>query len=86
MPNSNRFVNQHRYFARRIDDCLETVGLRLVTLEGQTYDTGTAATALNIADFGSDDMLVIDQMIEPIVMNDTGLLRTGKVMLRKASQ
>lgn len=81
-----RFANQHRYFVRRIGECLAEAGIRLVSLEGQPYDTGSAATAVNIADFGPDDELVVDQMIEPIVMNEAGLLRPGSVTLRKAGQ
>jgi hypothetical protein len=81
-----RFANQHRYFVRRIEECLAAVGLRLVTLEGESYLTGAAVNALNLADFGPEDDLVVDQMVEPIVMNAGGLLRAGTVMLRKASQ
>jgi len=81
-----RFSNQHRYFVRRIGDCLQEVGIRLVNLEGQPYDTGSAVTAVNIADFEPEDSLVVDQMIEPIVMNEAGLLRPGTVTLRKAGQ
>jgi hypothetical protein len=83
---SLRFANQHRYFVRRIEDCLVSQGLRLVSIEGQSYDTGTAVTALNIGDFGPNDILVVDQMIEPIVMNESGLVRTGTVTLRKNDQ
>jgi hypothetical protein len=35
-----RFVNQHRFFLRKIDQNLETAGLRLVNLEGQPYEDG----------------------------------------------
>jgi hypothetical protein len=83
---SSRLTNQHRYFLKRIDECLIEVGLRLVNLEGQAYDPGAAATALNLGDFNADDQLVIDQMIEPIVMSPSGLLRTGTVILRRAEQ
>jgi len=44
-----------------------------------------AATALNIADFGADDHLLVDQMLEPIIMGADGLVRAGTVMLRKAA-
>jgi hypothetical protein len=83
---SSRFTNQHRYFLKRIDECLTEAGLQLVNLEGQVYDPGAAAKALNLGDFDADDQLIIDHMIEPIVMGDSGLLRTGTVMLRKADQ
>src|SRR5260370_40232220 len=63
---SLRFANQHRYFIMRIDECLAGVGLKLVNLEGQAYDPGAAVTALNVADFGAEDDLVVDLMIEPV--------------------
>ena len=78
-----RFTNQHRYFVGKIENCLESSGMRLVSLEGQQYDTGTAATALNIGDFGPDDTLVVAETIDPIVMNAMGLHRMGTVVLKK---
>jgi hypothetical protein len=57
--------------------------MRIVNLEGQSYDTGAAATAINVADFSPDDVLVVDQMLEPIIMGTDGLLRSGTVTLRK---
>ncbi|SRR6266571_5300427 len=83
---SLRFANQHRYFIKRIDECLAGAGLKLVNIEGQRYDPGAAVTALNLGDFGAEDELVVDQMIEPVIMNVSGLLRAGTVMLRKAEQ
>jgi hypothetical protein len=81
---SLRFANQHRYFIKKIEDCLDTIGFRLVNLEGQTYEHGSAVSALNVGDFNEEDDLVVDQMIEPIVMGREGLLRPGTVVLRKA--
>jgi hypothetical protein len=81
-----RYANQARYFLKKIDDGLERFGLRIVTLEGQPYDPGVAVSALNITDFGPDDLLVIDQMVEPIVMGQDGLIREGTVMLAKVNR
>jgi hypothetical protein len=81
-----RFASQHRYFLRRVEDCLAAAGLRFVTLEGEPYLTGTAAHAVNLAEFGPDDELVVDQMLEPIVMSASGLLRQGTVLLRKVDR
>ena len=81
---TTRHANQARYFHKRIDDGLSAFGLRLVSLEGQPYDPGMAVSALNIADFGPDDHLVIEQMIEPVVMGPEGLVRGGTVMLARA--
>lgn len=86
LPESEatRLVSQMRYIDRQIEDQLEKVGVRVVDLEGQPFDAGTAVTALNAADFDVAETLCIDQMIEPVVMGPRGLLQYGVVMLRKA--
>ncbi|MEM5343660.1 hypothetical protein [Paraburkholderia azotifigens] len=81
-----RYANQARYFQKRIDDGLNAFGLRIVSLEGQPYDPGMAVSALNIADFGPDDQLVVEQMVEPVVMGPEGLVRGGTAMLAKAER
>jgi len=81
---SSRYANQFRYYLKRLDESLEAVGMRLVNVEEHPYDPGMAAKALNLDDFGSDDRLLVDQMVEPIIMGPKGLLRTGTIMVRKA--
>src|SRR5262245_14374832 len=70
---ANRYVNQLRYFQKKIDESLDSAGLRLVSVEGQAFDPGMAAAALNLGDFGPDDTLEVDQMVEPIIMGPDGL-------------
>lgn len=83
---STRYVNQLRYFQKRIEESLDQVGLKLVNVEGQYFDPGVAATALNVADFSPDDRLIINQMIEPIIMGGEGLKRQGTVMVGKVEK
>lgn len=80
-----KYANQYRYYLKRLEESLESAGMRLVNLEGLPYDPGMAASALNVADFGPDDRLFVDQMIEPVIMGPDGLIRSGTVMLRKAA-
>ncbi len=79
-----RYENQLRFFLRRLEDNLTAAGMTLVNVEGQVFDAGMAATALNIADFGPQEELVVDQMVEPIIMGTEGIRRTGTVTLRQA--
>lgn len=81
---SARFQNQLRFFQKRLEETLTRTGLKLVNLEGQLYDTGMAASPLNIADFAPEDRLVVDQMVEPVIMGGDGIVRTGTVMLKRA--
>ena len=80
---SSRYANQLRYFQKRVEENLELNGLKLVNVEGQPYDTGMAASALNVGDFDPEDVLLVDQMVEPIIMGPNGLRRQGTIMLRK---
>lgn len=79
-----RYASQLRYFQKKVDEQLEVAGLKLVSVEGQPFDSGIAAAAVNLADFGPEDTLLIEQMVEPIVMGSEGLKRSGTVLLRKA--
>jgi hypothetical protein len=80
---SGRYVNQLRYFQKKVEESLESTGLKLVNIEGQPYDPGMPVAALNVGDFGPDDVLLVDQMVEPIIMGPNGLRKQGTVMLRK---
>ncbi len=53
--------------------------------KGQPFDAGVAAQPLNLDEFGPDDMLVVDQMLEPIVMGPEGIVKEGSILLRKAA-
>lgn len=78
-----RYANQMRFFQKRIDSAAEVAGARIVTIEGQPFEPGMAASPLNLEDFQDGDTLFVDQMLEPIVMGNEGVLRIGTMMLRK---
>ncbi len=80
---SQRYLSQYKYHLKQIEDSLEMSGLKIVNVEGLHFDPGMAASPLNIEDFGPDELLLVDQMIEPIIMDVNGVIRTGTVMLRK---
>ena len=78
-----RYKSQLRWFMKKVEESLEQVDLRIVDVEGHPFDPGMAATPLNIEDFDSEDSLVVDQMLEPIIMGKEGLVKTGTVILRR---
>ena len=83
---ASRYMNQLRYFQKKISGNLEDNGLKMVDVEGQVYDPGIAASALNITDFKPDDYLVVNQMVEPIIMDSEGVRKTGTVILKKVEK
>ena len=78
-----RFLSQFRYFQKQLEDKLSDAGYRLQNLEGQTFDPGIAATAVNQSDFLPEDALIVEQMLEPVILNENGIVKMGKVSLRK---
>ena len=78
-----RYLNQVRFFERRVEQAAESIGAKLVSIEGLQFEAGLAATPLNLDEFSESDTLFVDQMLEPIVMGSTGVLRFGTLMLRK---
>lgn len=78
-----RYSNQLRYFQGKVEASLKAADCRLVNLEGQLFEEGFPATALNIGDFGQEDELIVDQMLEPIVMGVDGVVRRGSVLVKR---
>lgn len=78
-----RYKSQFRWFIKKVEEAMEDAELRIVNVEGHPFDPGMAATPLNIEEFDTNDVLMVDQMIEPIIMGKEGLARTGTVTLRK---
>ena len=81
--DGQRYAGQFRYFKQQVESNLESAGFKLVNVEGQLFDPGIAASALNLADFDADDQLLVDQMLEPIIMSADGIRKRGTVMVRK---
>ncbi len=81
-----RYVGQLKWFIKKTEESLDQIGLQLVNVEGHPYDPGMAAIPLNIEDFNPDDVLIVNQMLEPIIMEkEKGVLvKTGAVVLRRA--
>jgi hypothetical protein len=78
-----RYQNQFRWFLKKVEESLAQSGLRIVNVEGHPFDPGMAATPINIEEFDENDSLMVDQMLEPIIMSNEGLVKTGTVALRK---
>ena len=80
---ADRFLNQFEWYMRKVGAVLEENGLRTVDLTGEEYSVGLAVTPLNLEDFpeGSGMRFRIAQMVEPIVMENGLVRKTGTVML-----
>ncbi len=79
-----KYLSQMNFFKKHLEQSLDNEGLTIMDLEGQIFNSGMAVTTLNIDEFNIKEPLIIENMIEPIIMGPDGLVKPGKVMLRKA--
>jgi len=80
-PEAKNAERQLRWFARKSEDILQGLGLRLVDLSGRPFDSGLPVSALNLDEFGPEARLRISRMIEPLVMGTEGPVRPGTVIV-----
>ena len=77
----SKCMSQYAWFSKKVYKALDEANLKLLNVEGQLYDPGMAVTPLNIDDFETDDQLYVLQTIEPIIMQDDRVYKTGTVIL-----
>ena len=81
-----KYSSQFTWFTKKVTKALDEAGLRIVDVNGQLYDPGMAVTPLNIEDFETEDILFVVQTMEPIIMQDNAVIKTGTVILGRAEK
>lgn len=84
--DSRKFRSQYAWFIKKVEAAFHTAGLRVVNFEEQDYDAGMPVFALNLDDFEPNESLVVSQMIEPVIMVDNKVYKTGTVILRRREE
>lgn len=82
----SKYMSQFAWFSKRVDKAVDHAGLRILDVQGQLFDPGMAVTALNIEDFDPTEVLYIEQMIEPIIMQGDSIQKTGTVILGRVEK
>lgn len=82
-----RYAGRLDWYEKQLGEAMEKFGCQFVDLTGKPYDTGVAATPLNLNDFKAEESLVIDYMMEPTILDGDGrIVQIGTVMLRRAEK
>lgn len=80
----SRYISKIRWFAKKTESVLQDAGYRLVSYEGQAYDSGLPATPLNMDEFAETANLYVARMVEPVVMDADGrIVRSGTMILEE---
>ena len=86
LDERNKYLSQYAWFSKKVTKALESANLRIINLSGQAYDPGMAVTPLNIDEFDENDILYIQQVIEPIIMRDETIIKPGTVVLGRIDE
>lgn len=81
VDEQTKYSSQYAWFSKKVLKALDESGLRVIGVDGQLYDPGMAVTPLNLEDFEEDDVLYVEQTMEPIIMEGDTVIRTGTVLL-----
>lgn len=84
--DSTKYLSQYNWFDKKVTIALEDAGLRTVNVEGQLFDVGMPLTPINLDDFSLSDSLYIEQMIEPIIMENGVVVRPGTAILGRSTK
>jgi hypothetical protein len=81
VEEQSKYISQYSWFSKRVIKALDGAGLRLIDLQGKEYDPGMAVIPINLDDFGTEDRLYVEQMMEPVIMEGNKVIKTGTVLL-----
>lgn len=86
IEEQNKYSSQFAWFSKKVVKALDEAGLKIVNVDGQLYDPGMAVTPLNIEDFEPKDILYVEQTMEPIIMHENTVVKTGTVILGRVQK
>ena len=84
--DAERFTRQFSYFSTRVRQALQKAELTSLDLTGARYDVGMAVQAMNLEEFEEDEELIVTRMIEPVILWNGRVMKTGVVMLGRATE
>lgn len=80
-----KYISVYDFHVGKINEIAGKVKIGIVNLEGKEYDEGLPVRPLNLEEFVKEDVLTIEQTIEPSIIDTTNgkILRSGSVILKK---
>lgn len=83
LEERKRYESAYNFHANKVEELANKYNLKMaVYKKGDLYDDGYPIVPLNADEFEKDDVLYIEQMIEPIILTVDGkVIRQGTAIL-----
>jgi len=76
-----KYQGYYDFYLKSIDDSLNSINCWIVDMEGYDFNPGMGTTPVNLDEFEGKDHLYIEQVLEPTIMNEEGIVLMGKAIL-----
>ena len=86
VEEQSKYNSQFAWFTKKVTRVLDDSGIRIISVDGHLYDPGMAVTPLNIEEFETDDVLYVAQTMEPVIMQNDAVVKTGTVLLGRVGK
>lgn len=85
LEERKRYESAYNFHATKVEELANKFNLKLAVYKnGDLYDDGYPITPLNADEFEKEDVLYIEQMIEPIILTTDGkVIRQGTAILAR---
>lgn len=78
---ARKLAGQVKFSKRQLTTLMDQLGLNLVEFEGEEFHSGLSASADNAEDYDDDTALIVTKTLEPTIMQDMSIVRTGRVLV-----
>jgi hypothetical protein len=76
-----KYQGYYDFYLKNLDETLDAINCWIVDMEGYDFNIGMGVTPINLDEFEEKDHLYIEQMLEPTIMNQDGIVLMGKAVL-----
>lgn len=80
-PEARRLAAQVKFSERQLSVLTDSLGFRVVRFDNQDFHPGLAASSDNIDEFDESDSLVVVATLEPAIIKDMRVVRSGRVVV-----
>ena len=87
IKNQSKYISKVSWFVKKTNESLQAIGYHIENYENHSYDPGIPATPINLDEFNDNDDLYVNQMLEPVIMdNDGNVISSGTISLGRIKE
>lgn len=79
--HGRKLISQIKFSERQLATLAASLDIKIVDFDGEDFHPGLAASADNEDDFEAESDLVVTKTLEPAVVSNMSVLKTGRVVV-----